>query len=64
MQEGIVKFYSNAKGFGFITSSDTNEDVFVHMSGLIDNITENDKVKFDTQPGKKGLNAVNVQIIK
>lgn len=64
MQEGIVKFYSNAKGFGFITSSDTNEDIFVHMSGLIDNITENDKVKFDTQPGKKGLNAVNVQIIK
>ena len=43
MQEGTVKFFNNAKGFGFITSSDTNEDIFVHMSGLIDNITENDK---------------------
>ena len=64
MQEGTVKFFNNIKGFGFITSSDTNEDIFVHMSGLIDNITENDKVKFDTEPGKKGLNAVNVQIIK
>ena len=64
MQEGTVKFFNNTKGFGFITSAETNEDIFVHMSGLIDDIMENDKVKFDTEQGKKGLNAVNVEVIK
>lgn len=63
MKEGIVKFFNNDKGFGFITDNETKEDIFVHSSGLIDEIRENDQVKFDTQPGKKGLNAVDVEVI-
>lgn len=63
MQEGTVKFFNGTKGFGFITPSQGGEDVFVHVSGLIDEIRENDKVSFDVQNGKKGLNAVNVKVI-
>ena len=62
MQEGTVKFFNNSKGFGFITSSE-GEDIFVHNSGLIDEIRENDKVRFSTQPGRKGLNAVSVEVL-
>ena len=63
MQEGTVKFFNNAKGFGFITPSDSEEDIFVHNSGLIDNIKDDDKVQFTTEQGRKGLNAVNVEVI-
>ncbi|MGG8497507.1 cold-shock protein [Tenacibaculum sp. TC6] len=63
MQEGTVKFFNNTKGFGFITSTETGKDIFVHNSGLIDNISENDKVRFDTEQGNKGLNAFNVELI-
>jgi cold shock protein len=62
MQTGTVKFFNNTKGFGFIKPADSSEDVFVHISGLVDQIKENDQVKFDVQRGKKGLNAVNVQL--
>ena len=58
---GIVKFFNEVKGFGFITPSDSSEDVFVHSSGLIDQIDENDKVEYDVEQGKKGLNAVRVR---
>ena len=64
MKEGIVKFFNRSKGFGFITDSETNEDIFVHTSGLRDNINENDRVQFTTQMGKKGLNAVDVEVIR
>ncbi|MCP4177217.1 MAG: cold shock domain-containing protein, partial [bacterium] len=50
-------------GFGFIKPSDSSEDIFVHESGLIDEIRENDKVKYDTEQGRKGLNATNVEVI-
>ena len=63
MQEGTVKFFNEAKGFGFITPSNGGQDIFVHVSGLTDEIRENDKVSFETQNGKKGLNAVNVKVI-
>lgn len=63
MKEGTVKFFNNAKGFGFIKPSDSSEDIFVHQSGLIDEIRENDKVKFDLEKGRKGMNAVNVELI-
>jgi len=64
MQEGKVKFFNKLKGFGFITPSNGGEDIFVHSSGLVDNINENDNVRFETQRGKKGINAVNVQIAR
>ena len=63
MKEGTVKFYNNAKGFGFIKPADQSADIFVHQSGLIDEIRENDKVKFDVEQGRKGLNAVNVELV-
>lgn len=62
MQEGIVKFFDETKGFGFITPNEGREDIFVHSSGLIDRIQENDKVQFETERGKKGINAVQVQV--
>ena len=63
MQEGTVKFYNESKGFGFIKPNDGSADIFVHVSGLIDEIRENDKVSYEVQQGKKGLNAVNVKVI-
>lgn len=61
--QGTVKFFNDTKGFGFITPSDSSEDIFVHVSGLIDEIRENDQVKYDTERGKKGMNAVNVEVL-
>lgn len=63
MQEGTVKFFNEAKGFGFIQPNDSNDDVFVHQTGLIDKIRENDKVKFTMERGQKGMNAVNVELL-
>lgn len=63
MKEGKVKFFNYQKGFGFITPADTAEDIFVHTSGLIDNINEGDNVTYDESQGKKGLNAINVKVV-
>ena len=63
MQVGKVKFFNNTKGFGFIQTEESNEDIFVHSSGLIDEIREDDKVQFETEQGRKGLNAINVEVI-
>ncbi len=63
LKEGTVKFFNNQKGFGFISQNDTRTDVFVHSTGLIDNIQENDRVSFEVENGKKGLNAINVKVI-
>ena len=63
MQEGTVKFFNETKGFGFISPSNGGQDIFVHVSGLLDEIREHDKVTFDVQNGKKGLNAANVRVI-
>lgn len=62
MNKGIVKFYNESKGFGFIKDQATEKEYFVHASGLVDEIGENDEVTFDLQEGKKGLNAVNVKL--
>ncbi|HIX54291.1 MAG TPA: cold-shock protein [Candidatus Sphingobacterium stercoripullorum] len=62
MQEGTVKFFNETKGFGFITPTNGGADIFVHSSGLISNIRENDVVVFEVENGRKGLNAVNVRI--
>lgn len=61
--EGTVKFFNETKGFGFIKPSDSSEDIFVHSSGLIDEIRENDRVEYDEERGKKGMNAVNVRVL-
>jgi CspA family cold shock protein len=62
MQTGTVKFFNDSKGFGFIKDSQSNEEIFVHISGLVDDIREDDEVTFETAQGKKGLNAVNVKL--
>jgi CspA family cold shock protein len=63
MSNGTVKFFNDGKGFGFITPDDGGKDVFVHVNGLnVNSITEGDKVSYDVAEGKKGLNAVNVEL--
>jgi len=59
---GTVKFFNGTKGFGFITEDDSNTEYFVHVSGLIDQINEGDKVEFELTEGKKGMNAINVKV--
>ena len=63
MNKGTVKFFNESKGFGFITEEGSNKEHFVHVSGLIDEINENDEVEFELQEGRKGLNAVNVRVL-
>ena len=60
MKEGTVKFFDTTKGFGFIKETGTATEYFVHISDLVDEITADDRVRFDVKRGKKGLNAVNV----
>ncbi|CAM1335029.1 MULTISPECIES: cold-shock protein [Tenacibaculum] len=63
MSRGTVKFFNESKGFGFITEEGSNKEHFVHVSGLIDEIRENDEVEFELQEGRKGLNAVDVRVL-
>ncbi|MFT4524784.1 MAG: CspA family cold shock protein [Granulosicoccus sp.] len=62
MSNGTVKFFNNAKGFGFITPDDGGKDVFVHQNSLTEDINEGDKVTFDVEESPKGLNAINVSV--
>jgi len=62
--EGTVKFFNEAKGFGFVKEQETEKEYFVHVSGLVDKIRENDKITFELKEGKKGLNAVNVRVAR
>ncbi len=61
MNQGTVKFFNDTKGFGFIKENNSDQEYFVHVSGLVDEIRENDEVVFDLQEGRKGLNAINVK---
>ena len=63
MSTGLVKFFNETKGYGFIKEDDSDTEHFVHVSGLIDRITEWDKVEFELKEGNKGLNAINVKVI-
>lgn len=63
MYKGTVKFFNDSKGFGFIKEEGTNKEHFVHISGLVDEVRENDDVEFELKEGKKGLNAFNVKVI-
>jgi len=62
MSKGTVKFFNESKGFGFIVDTETNKEVFVHVSGLVDKVKENDEVDFEVEEGPKGSNAVNVKL--
>ncbi len=62
MKTGTVKFYNEAKGFGFITPTEGGADLFVHATGLNSDIKQNDEVTFEVTEGKKGLNATNVTV--
>lgn len=63
MKTGKVKFFNTAKGFGFIKDDETGDEIFAHVTGLVDQIKENDKVEYEVQNGKKGLTAVYVKLI-
>ncbi len=62
MNKGTVKFFNESKGYGFVKDSESEKEYFMHISGLIDRVKENDEVVFELQEGKKGLNAVNVKL--
>ena len=62
MQTGVVKFFNESKGFGFIVDDESKKDIFVHITGLDGLIIrENDQVSYEIVDGKKGLNAVNLK---
>ena len=63
MNKGTVKFFNEEKGYGFIKDDETGKEYFVHVSGLADKVEQNDKVSFDLEQGKKGINAINVKVI-
>ncbi len=63
MATGIVKFYNESKGYGFIKQDETEKEIFVHATGVSEKIRENDRVSFEVAEGKRGLNAVNVKKI-
>lgn len=63
MKQGTVKFFNEAKGFGFIKMNDSEKEVFVHSTNLIDNIREDDRVEFDVEEGEKGPSAVRVRLL-
>ncbi|MBC8488182.1 MAG: cold shock domain-containing protein [Bacteroidetes bacterium] len=62
MKTGKVKFFNESKGFGFIKDDESGKDYFVHVSGLIDEIKDEDEVTFELKEGKKGINAVDVKL--
>jgi CspA family cold shock protein len=63
MKQGTVKFFNEAKGFGFIVEEGSGNEYFVHVTGIIDRISEGDAVEFELKEGRKGLNAINVKVI-
>jgi cold shock CspA family protein len=61
IRKGTITMFNESKGFGFIRDSSSQESIFVHISGMIDPVRENDKVTFETAQGPKGLTAVKVK---
>jgi len=62
MKKGKVKFFTSLKWFGIINDNASGQDIFVHVSGLSQDVREGDEVTFDVTQGKKGLNAINVKL--
>jgi len=63
MPQGTVKFFNESKGFGFIVPDNGDPEIFVHVTGLVDKIRENDQVTYEVENGKKGLNATQVRVV-
>ncbi len=61
MNKGTVKFFNETKGYGFIKDEESGKEYFVHVTGLVDKVKENDEVSFDLEEGRRGTNAVNVR---
>lgn len=64
VRKGIVKFFSDDKGYGFIKDMNTQESIFVHINNVEEPIKENNKVSFEVEKGPKGLTAVRVKLFK
>lgn len=64
VRTGIVAFFNDSKGYGFIKDSQSGDSVFVHLNGLIDRIKENNKVTFEVQMSPKGPSAYKVKLVK
>lgn len=64
MKKGRVKFFNESKGFGFVLDDEDQKEYFVHVTGCIDKIYENDQVSFELVEGKKGLNCTDVKVIE
>ena len=62
MNKGKVKFFNDSKGYGFVKDTETDKEYFVHVSGLIDEVKDDDDITFELSEGRKGLNAVNVRL--
>ena len=62
-RKGIVTFFNEAKGFGFIKDTESQESIFTHINSHLDAIKENDRVTFKVEQGQKGLNAVQVKLV-
>ena len=63
MKEGKVKFFNESKGFGFIVDNTSGEESFVHVTGLLEPIRQGEIVTYETEHGKKGINAINVKVV-
>lgn len=64
IRKGVVSFFNDSKGYGFIKDEETQESIFVHLNGLVDSIKENNRVTFEVEMGPKGPNAVDVKVIR
>lgn len=64
MHTGVIKFFNEDKGFGFITNEATKQDIFVHITGLkSNNVNQGDHVSYNEEKGKKGIIAIDVEVI-
>ena len=61
--KGTCKFFNSQKGFGFLKDNESTKEYFVHVSGCLQTITENDEVEFDLKDTPKGMNAINVKLV-
>lgn len=62
VHKGVVTFFNDSKGYGFIKDKDTGDSIFVHVNNLEEEIVENNLVSFEVEQGPKGLNAVKVKV--